>query len=103
MADKKSTSPIVPPHRRENFRGYTIGELRQQRLLTQIRMELLKEKLLNDTTSLRKTAIMPKGTGLFSLADTGLKLMSYADFFGIGFALFRSGRKLVNFFRKNKK
>ena len=67
MADKKSTSPIVPPHRRENFRGYTIGELRQQRLLTQIRMELLKEKLLNDTTSLRKTAINKKIPYLLSL------------------------------------
>lgn len=103
MADKKTSTSLVPPHRRDNFRGYTIGELRQQRLLTQVRMEFLKEKLLNDTASLKKVSLLPegsKGAGLISLAGTGLRLMSYADLFGLGFALFRSGRKLVSYFRK---
>lgn len=103
MAEKKTSTSLLPPHRRENFRGYTIGELRQQRLLTQVRMELLKEKLVNDTMALKSTSLLPQGkksSSLISLAGAGLKLFSYADLFGLGFALFRSGKRIFSLFRR---
>lgn len=103
MAEKKTSTSLLPPHRRKNFRGYTIGELRQQRLLTQVRMELLKEKLINDTKALTRAGILPQGkksSSLISFAGVGLKLLSYADLFGLGFAIFRSGKKIFRLFRR---
>lgn len=104
MASQNKSTRFLPPHHEENFRGYTISELRHQRLIAQVRREFLKEKLLYDTKELTTAKLFPKvqgkTSGLLAIASKGLRILSYADFFTLGMALFRTGRKVYGIFRK---
>lgn len=94
----------MAPHNADNFRGYTINELKEQRLVAQLRCEFLKEKLFSDVRELCTLNNMKSASGKksnwFTYASKGLKLLSYADVFALGFSLFRSGRKVVGLFRR---
>lgn len=104
MAQHNKTTPLLPPHKQAGFKGYTINELRHQRMLTQIRRDFIKEKLINDSHTLREIKLLPqqgsKSSALLSIATQGLRIFSYADLFSIGFSLFRTGSKIFSFFKK---
>lgn len=101
--DKKSTA-LVAPHQQDSFRGYTIGQLRHQRLLTQLRRDFVKEKIGNELTDLKNLQFLPKaGTKalpVLTIAGKVFKLFSYADYIALGFNLFRSGRRVAGLFKK---
>lgn len=107
MSKKKSENKqtaLTAPHKKENFRGYTISELRHQRILTQVRMEFIKEKLVNDARTLTSMKFMTgdgnsKVSNMMMLASRGLRLFSYADLIALGVALFRGGRRVYSIFK----
>lgn len=103
---KNNKTTLIAPHKKEGFRGYTIKELRQQRMITQVRMEFLKERIVNDAHALSNISIIPKsnnkGLNLLSLAGEGLRFLSYADLISLGLSIFKSTRRIYSFFRRKK-
>lgn len=106
MAQNNNSTRFVAPHHKENFRGYSIQELRNQRIITGLRRDFLREKLMAEITSIRKPTSSDEDGGKKSkwmaIAGNVMKMMSYADFIAVGMALFRSGRKVASIFRRRK-
>lgn len=100
------------PHLCENFRGYTLNELRFQRTLTEVRREYIKEKLMGEIANICTLRFLDtkKGKGgrgwlnpsVFAIAGKAFKLFSYADYISLGITLFQSGRKVFSLFRRKK-
>lgn len=59
MAKQNEATKLTAPHKTEGFRGYTLSELRQQRLVARVRMELLKEKMTYDAAEMFKSKLPP--------------------------------------------
>lgn len=103
MAKQNEATKLTAPHKTEGFRGYTLSELRQQRLVARVRMELLKEKMTYDAAEMFKCKLPPgegKSSGVLGILNKGLRLLSYADIIALGFSMFRTGRKIIGFFRR---
>ena len=103
MAKQNEATKLTAPHKTEGFRGYTLSELRQQRLVARVRMELLKEKMTYDSAQLFKSNLTTgewKSSGVLGILNKGLRLLSYADIIALGFSMFRTGRKIIGFFRR---
>lgn len=103
MAKQNEATKLTAPHKTEGFRGYTLSELRQQRLVARVRMELLKEKMTYDAAEMFKNKLTPgegKSSGVLGILNKGLRLLSYADIIALGFSMFRTGRKIIGFFRR---
>lgn len=60
MAKQNEATKLTAPHKTEGFRGYTLSELRQQRLVARVRMELLKEKMTYDAAEMFKSKLPPR-------------------------------------------
>lgn len=103
MAKQNEATKLTAPHKTEGFRGYTLSELRQQRLVARVRMELLKEKMTYDAAEMFKSKLPPgegKSSGVLGILNKGLRLLSYADIIALGFSMFRTGRNIIGFFRR---
>lgn len=103
----KAASPI-PDAGEEDFKGYTLDELRYQRALLLLKKEFLKEKALKETKVIKDHIPVLNGKSpLNSISPSGLvgrvmKGLNYADYLMLGFALFNSGKKIFSLFRKKK-
>lgn len=100
--DKKKAAD----HKDEEFKGYTIEELRYQRALIALKKEFMKEKALKQTNEIRDqipllNGKMPSGktysSGLLGKIMRGLDL---ADYLMLGFQGIRIVKKLGGIFRK---
>lgn len=87
------------------FKGYTIEELRYQKVLTLVRMEYVKEKIDSEFQGVKSRFNPSEKTGkwsLLSLTGKAAKALSFIDYFTIGLSLFRSARKISSLFKRNK-
>ncbi|MCM1110896.1 MAG: hypothetical protein NC336_06810 [Clostridium sp.] len=81
------------PHTEPNWQGYTLDELRYQRALTAARLEIQKERLMNQTQTLRGTfgALQPKGV-------VG-KMLRSLDVIDYGILAFRTVSRITSLLR----
>ncbi|MDE6177011.1 MAG: hypothetical protein K2F71_05650 [Paramuribaculum sp.] len=74
------------PHHHAEWRGYTIDELRYQRALTSARLEIQKERLLNQVNTIRGSFGMLEGRGIMGKM---LRSLNYIDYAVLAFQAFR--------------
>lgn len=107
-AANKSTAPTSSSPREEEFKGYTLDELRYQRALLLLKREFLKEKATEQLKDVRESIPFLNGhTGISKISSKGvlgkvMKGLNFVDYLMIGFSLFNSGRKFASLFRKKK-
>lgn len=100
-------APEVPQE--EDFKGYTLNELRYQRALIMLKREFLKEKAIKQTEDLRKRIPIVNGKPPLSGVSTQglmgrvIKGLNYADYLMLGFSIFGAGRKVLSLFKRKKK
>lgn len=108
-AANKATPASSSSPREEEFKGYTLNELRYQRALLLLKKEFLKEKATEQLKDVRENIPFLNGhSGISKISSKGvlgkvMKGLSFADYLMIGFSLFNSGRRFVSLFRKKKK
>lgn len=89
----------------QQFKGYTLDELKYQRGLVLLKKTFLKEKLIADADEMRQRIPfaskdkngMPKVKGVIGKIITG---MDYMDYVLLGVSLFSTGKKIFSFFRR---
>ncbi|MCH5235036.1 MAG: hypothetical protein J1E16_07050 [Muribaculaceae bacterium] len=97
---------IVSP--KNEFKGYTIEEIRFQRALLAMEADFSKTKLIKSWNNLQKfNPLSPSSTSIPGKAGSiALKLvngLSYMDYVMLGWSLFSGARKVFSFFKKGKK
>ncbi len=94
------------PHNKENFKGYTLKELRFHRTLVDVKRMYVKEKLVGELDDLRSMKFMPslgaKDSVFWKVALRASRLFSYADYLTLGVSLFKTGKKIFSLFRRRK-
>lgn len=104
--DKKAESAEL--NATEEFKGYTLNELRYQQALLLVKREFLKEKALKQTRQLRNDLPIVNGKSpLSSISPTGLvgkviRGLSFADYLMLGFSVFTTGKKMFSLFKRKK-
>ncbi|MDE5888148.1 MAG: hypothetical protein K2J48_11375 [Muribaculaceae bacterium] len=94
-------------HPEDNFKGYTLEEIRYQRALVALHKEFCKTKINRVSSQLThsnpfssSSSSLPGKVGFFAgKLLTGLNYMDYAM---LGFNLFGSAKKIYSFFKKKK-
>jgi len=104
-SDKSETSLIA----REDFKGYTLEELRYQRALVALQKEFCKSKVMHKFNRIRNRGTDSDENGnqsklskIGSIASKIFMGLNYLDYITIGLSLFGSGRKIFKFFRRRK-
>lgn len=91
------------------FKGYTIEEIRFQRALVAMEVEFSKTKLLKSWNNLQKfNPLAPGGSSSITgkAGSLALKLvngLSYMDYIMLGWSVFSGARKVFSFFKRKKK
>lgn len=100
QAHKKSLNP------EEDFKGYTMEELKYQRALLALKKEYLKEKALHTVAAVKEEIPVLNGQSAISgLQSKGLlgkifKTLSFADYLLLGVQGLRIGRKIGTMFKR---
>lgn len=101
------TNESHPAH--EDFKGYSMEELRYQRAMVALKKEFCKNKVTSGLNSLRHPGGKNTGTGAMSnvrkVANIAGKLfsnMNVIDCALVGMSLFGSGRKIYKLFGRKK-
>lgn len=95
----------------DNFKGYTIEELRYQRALVALQKEFCKTKVLHKCNKLRNHKLlgndnsgsMSKFARVGSIATKVFSGLNYLDYFMIGMSVFGSARKVFKFIRGKRR
>lgn len=94
----------------EQFKGYTLEEIRYQRALVALQKEFCKTKILRNVHNLQKTNPLSPSSTVKSMpgkvgfvASKLLTGLNYLDYAMLGFSLFSSARKVYSFFHRKKK
>ena len=104
---EKLAQEIVSP--KNEFKGYTIEEIRFQRALIAMEADFSKTKLLKSWNNVQKfnpfspssSASIPGKAG--SIALKLINGLSYMDYVMLGWSVFSGAKKVFTFFRKGKK
>lgn len=107
IKEKEASLPVLAEEPIKKKQGYTIDELHYQLALTTLQAEFCKEKLINKYNAALSGAPWNKksGSGKFSSSMVGtlLKGLSYADYFMVGFSVFKTAKNVFSFFKRKKK
>lgn len=108
MKEAANNTSGTSTNHEEDFKGYTLDELRYQRALLLLKREFLKEKATEQLKDVRESIPFLNGqSGISKISSKGMlgkvmKGLNFVDYLMIGFSLFNSGRKFVSLFRKKK-
>lgn len=109
MKDKGTKGNQTQDAAAENeFRGYTLDELKYQRAILLLKKEFLKEKALKEVNTVKQRIPMLNGKSpLDTITPKGVMAkiingLNYADYLLLGFSLFKFGKKLTSVFRRKK-
>lgn len=93
----------------EQFKGYTLEELRYNRALIALKAEFCKEKMLSDFQAAKSKTILGKlqggeGTGLFKSGVLGkmARSLNYIDYILVGLTTFKTIRSITSLFRRKR-
>lgn len=81
------------PHNQSDWQGYTIDELRYQRALNSARLEIQKERLLNEVETMKGTFGVMQPSGIFG------KMLKSLNFIDYGIIAFQTVRRVSALFR----
>lgn len=93
-------------HLEDDFKGYTMEELRYQRALLALKKEYVKEKALHSTMEIKEQIPILNGNSpAFSLKSHGLagkilRGLDFADYIVLGMQGIKIGKKIGSFFKK---
>lgn len=80
------------------WKGYTLHELRLQRIVTETKIEIVKARVMRDGNKIKETSVpAPFSAPLFKKIAGAL---DYADYMIMAFTI---GRKVMRLFRRKKK
>lgn len=103
QTDDQTIQPV------EQFRGYTLEELRYNRALIALKAEFCKEKMLSDFQAAKSKTILGKlqrgeSTGLFKSGVLGkmARSLNYVDYILVGLTAFKTIRSITSLFRSKK-
>lgn len=114
MKEIASGSPVgnVPGSApEENFKGFSMDELRYQRALIALRKEFCKSKVLNSVNNLRNpvsnrnnvsSGWIGKASSVVNVAGKLLSRMNILDYAMVGATLFGQGRKVYKLIKGKK-
>lgn len=106
-AKEKVAQEIIAPE--NNFKGYTIEEIRFHRALVAMEADFCKTKILKTVHNLQRINPLVSGPNSSFTGKAGsiaLKLvngLNYMDYIMLGWSLFNGGRKVFSFFKGRKK
>ena len=104
---KKSAQQIMA--RENEFKGYTIEEIRFHRALVAMEADFCKTKFLKSWNNLQTVNPFSPSSGSSLPAKAGsvamkiVKGLNYMDYIVLGFSVFSGVRKVFSLFRKGKK
>lgn len=90
------------------FKGYTLEEIRHHRALIAVKKEFAKAKVLENFEIIKDYNPFAKDGSLKAAARLGtlplkiVKGLNYTDYIMLGLSAFSTGRKFFSFFRKKK-
>lgn len=106
MKEKKEKKNSAEESKEQDFKGYSMDELRYQRALVALKKEFLKEKALKQTETIKEqlpliNGKMPSG----KISGSGvmgkiLKGLSFADYLLLGFQGVRIVKKIGTIFKR---
>ena len=105
--NKKHPEEIMAPA--NEFKGYTIEEIRFHRALVAMQADFCKTKFLKSWSNVQRVnpfsasskSSLPAKAG--SIAMKMVSGLNYIDYIMLGFSVFSGARKIFSFFRKGKK
>lgn len=106
-AENKAKQIVNPD---KEFSGYTLEEIRYQRVLIALQADFCKNKIFKSFNNLQKANPFSPSGGSSSLTgkvgNVALKLvngLNYLDYAVLGLSLFKSFRKITSLFKKKNK
>ncbi len=105
---KVTETDNLPIVKEDEFKGYSIEELRYKRAMITLKKEFHKAKILHELDQIKEHSIFG-GTRGGKLTKTGTvvtKLLSglnYLDYAMVGLSLFNTGKKVFSMFRGGHK
>ncbi len=100
--------PVPRQEPAKKFSGFTIDELRYKIVYTTLQREFCKDKLMSSVRkTIDSTPFMSSGkkggSGFGGTVLSGLlRGLSYADYFVVGFSLFKSVKSIFKLIRRKK-
>ncbi|WP_289158668.1 hypothetical protein [uncultured Muribaculum sp.] len=96
---KEKNPVVVPDDGLEKWKGYTLADLRYQRAINHVRMEMERERLANSMTRLNdmKSKFTLPGNGLLQKVFAGFSIFDYAL---LAITTGKQIRKVYRFFKK---
>lgn len=94
-----TTQKNNPPHHNADWQGYTIDELRYQRALTSARLEIQRERLLNQVNAVRGQFGTLEGRGIMGKM---LRSLNYVDYAVIAFQTVGRIRSMFKGLRRHR-
>lgn len=105
---KVAESNNLPIVKEDEFKGYSIEELRYKRAMITLKKEFCKAKILHEVEQIKEHSIFG-GTRTGKFTQTGAvitKLLSglnYLDYAMVGMSLFSTGKKVFSLLRGGRK
>ena len=103
---EKVAKEIMTPE--NDFKGYTIEEIRFHRALVAMEADFCKTKIFKSLDNLQrhnplsiKSGSLPGKAG--SIVLKLVNGLNYMDYIMLGWSLFNGGKKIFSFFRRSKK
>lgn len=91
----------------DDFKGYSLKDLKYQRAITALRKQYAKEQVQQHLNNLKPENLISKvsgpSSGIAQISTQVLSGMSFMDYVNFGMTAFRTGKKIVGFFKKKKK
>ena len=107
QSKEKMAKYIVSPE--NEFKGYTIEEIRFHRALVAMEAEFCKTKLLKSWSNIQKNnPLSPNSDSKLPVKAGNIALrllngLNYMDYILLGFSAFSGARKVLSFFKRRKK
>ena len=105
---KSKNKEVQNPTEEQDFKGFTLDELRYQRALLMVKREFLKEKAIHQGQQLKERIPVLNGkSALASISSKGIigkiaKGLNYTDYLLLGFSIFGAAKKVFSLFKKKK-
>lgn len=104
---KSKDNQLAPVAEQDEFKGYTLDELRYQRALLLVKREFLREKAMKEVAKIKEHIPgmgSSSGNGIPAKGVLGKLVngLDWADYLMLGFQAWRIGKKLGGKFRRKQ-
>lgn len=106
--EKENKVPGSGVQREQEFKGYTMDELRYQRALVALKKEFLREKAIKQTKEIKEQVPLLNGKapsiggGSRGIMGKLIKGLSFTDYILLGFQMLKIGKKIGSIFGKKQ-